>query len=223
MIGEWEYLEKASEETEDGGMIGTRIGDGSSKRVRKKSLYGWPLLFVYVLVCVVVCVLPNVSIAGDESDKPLALGKGIRISQEDVNGFRTYMEKRKFRTNEAQLLKVLIRLTLFAAEAEKLSLKSDREFGVRENAELERTISLSELYIGELQREYPVGGLIIESYVFSHPDKFPLDKGEDFGITDKQSETVRWIVRNAKRSEIAKNAYESLLKEYQIQLTGGAK
>ena len=66
-----------------------------------------------------------------------------------------------------------MRITLFATEAEKLGLGGDRTFSNTEDGKLQKTIWLSEIYIEKLMSEYPVSDLVIESYYFSHPEKFP--------------------------------------------------
>ena len=175
-----------------------------------------------VLLCAFISLSMGVSHAAMDGDAKLVTGKGIVITQGDVDNFRQYMNKGSFSTSDQQLLKVLLRITLFATEAKKLGLGGDRKFGNDKIGKLQKTIWLSESYTEKLLSDYPVSDLVIESYYFSHPEKFPQKDGDGQGIGDKEKEEIRNIVRSTKRQEIAEKALEDLKAKYQIQLIEGA-
>lgn len=184
----------------------------------------WKELFTcLVVVCAFIYLFIGISSAATATDEntPLAIGKGIVITKGDLDNFKRYMEKRKFSSTDAQHLKVLIRITLFAAEAEKLGLGGGKTFNSKEYGKVQKTLWLSESYLEKLKSEYPVSEAVIESYYFSHPEKFLIKDGGEPSIGVEQKEEIRKIVRNAKRPEIAKKAFENLKREYQIELVGG--
>lgn len=187
----------------------------------KTGICRWQACLKGLMVCLLISLPWGICNAASERDTPVAKGKGIVLTKGDVDNFRIYTEKRKFSTSDEQLLKVLMRITLFATEAERLGLGGDRTFSNTEDGKLQKTIWLSEIYIEKLMNEYPVSDLVIESYYLSHPEKFPAKAGGTQSIGNEQKAEILKMVRQARRPEIAKNAFENLKREYNLQIVEG--
>jgi hypothetical protein len=147
-------------------------------------------------------------------DKILAEGNGLVVRESEVGVLRERFSSR-FQTTETEYCRALLRMKLFAKEAQATGLDKDPAFQAR----LDQLIlqELSNLYMTNRLDAYPLSDEAIESYYRSHPDEFggrdnlkPLDDQLKKAIKDK--------IMGIKRAQIVNKEMDRLMEKYNVKL-----
>lgn len=146
--------------------------------------------------------------------KILAEGEGLVVSESELGVLRARFSP-GFQTTETEYCRALLRMKLFAKEAQATGLDKEPTF----QAKLDQMIlqELSNLYVTSRLDSYPLSDEAIESYYQSHPDEFggrdnlkPLDDPLKKAIKDK--------IMGIKRAQIVNEEMDRLMEKYKVKL-----
>ena len=205
-----------SESCQEMRILVSNYGRRSSKR--KTGMIRSQIKLTCLLTCLICFSAMGIPQAAPGTESQGTGKRIVIITNADLADFRAYLKKKSFKTTDEQYVKAYTRLVLFAMEAEALGLTSNTKTSDGEDEKLNRLMRLSQMYIEYLESEYPVSDLVVESYYYAHPAKFPPQEGSNQGMNEEQKEEVRRIVRTAKKSQLARKAFDNLKSKYQVEL-----
>lgn len=167
-------------------------------------------------------------------DKVLASGKGFEVTQEFVQGVRSFYEQRGFSTTRQEILKAALRLKLFALESKEKGLIPEIPKGASDQS-ISELVRIYEGYIWQEMLDYPLESKVVESYYHSYPYKFLREQdsqghqsaaGQLQGAVDEEDlrpldqelqDKIRMHIVKAKRRQIVTSRFEQLQEKYQVQ------
>ena len=166
----------------------------------------------------------NMSVEPDNT--PIAIGDGFVLTQNEVNEFRTFIEKGGFyRTTEKEYRKAALQVRLFTEEAKLIGLGQTAD--KKETGDtIESRMTLANLYNEKMLKEYVVNDIAIESYYLSNPDKFK-ESEQIKPLNDELKKSIRDIIVGANKKKVQNMAAEKLTQKYHVRLCdtdkGGCK
>lgn len=146
------------------------------------------------------------------STKPVAVGDGFEITQEDVTALGGYFIKGGIRSTEANYLNAALRYKVFSLEAEALKLDQSGDKTEGKESRIERWVRLSQLYLTKVLEEYPIDDIVIESYYRAYPKEF------DCPLDDVVKNMIRKKIVFVKKREILRKLFEELKVKYNVSL-----
>ena len=176
----------------------------------------------------VLAVLLSGAAWASSQEKPLATGNNFVVMPAEVGEIREQYKKNKIEMSEEQGLKLILKMRLFAAEAERTGLAKDWRKGRPERMTLVRMKELSDLYSRKLMDDYPLKDVVIESYYWAHPEEFRDTKASKSGaelkpLNDEQRKMIREKVLSGKLPGLEKEAVARLMESYHVRISGGKK
>ncbi len=205
--------------------------EGRKERVPTIDLiYKW-LLFIIVMLA----LLGTLGVAWAGRNSVVAKGDGFEVTVEDVMNFTEFTEKSgPFRTTPREYRDYMVKLTLFALEAESLGITLPESGSQFTERTIENLLSFRALYIKKLLEEAPLYDRVIRSYYAAFPENFlvkskddgrmhlqPRDKGlgedvELLPLSDELKEDIRGRIRKAMAQREERQAYNRLFKKYNV-------
>ena len=176
----------------------------------------------------VLTVLLNGAAWAASQEKPLATGDGFVVMPAEVGEIQKQYETVKRLITEKKALEIVLKMRLFAAEAERTGLAKDWRKGRPERMTLVRMKELSDLYSRKLMDDYPLKDVVIESYYWAHPEEFRDTKASKSGaelkpLNDEQRKMIREKVLSGKLPGLEKEAVARLMESYHVRISGGKK
>ena len=144
--------------------------------------------------------------------KPVAVGDGFEITQEDVTALGGYFIKGGIRSTEANYLNAALRYKVFSLEAEALKLDPSGDKTEGKESRIEKWVRLSRLYLTKVLEEYPIDDIVIESYYRAYPKEF------DYPLDDVVKNMIRKKIVFVKKREISRKLFEELKVKYHVRL-----
>lgn len=176
-----------------------------------------------LMVAIVLATWIGSAGIGRADDTPVAVGDGFEVTVGDVERLQEYFEARSIYSTDREYRRVALQYRLFSEEAKALGLVQGSEGTAEKEETVEGLIKLSNLYIAKILEDYPLNGVVIESYYRAHPDKFREGHGSsaDLGFRPLDAtlkKEIRQKILAAKKRRISDNAFERLKKKYHVRL-----
>ena len=161
-------------------------------------------------------------------EKQLATGNGFVVMPAEVGEICKQYKTARIEMTEEQGLKIILKMRLFAAEAERTGLAKDGRTGRPERMTLVRMKELSDLYAWKLMDEYPLKDVVIESYYWAHPEEFRDRNASKSGaelkpLNDETRKMIREKVLSGKLPDLEKEAVARLMESYHVKILDGKK
>ena len=177
----------------------------------------------------VVAVLLSGAAWAASQEEPLATGDGFVIMPTQVAQIqKQYETTTKLLISEKKALAIVLKMRLFAAEAERTGLTKDGRTGRPERMSMVRMKELSDLYARKLMDEYPLKDVVIESYYWAHPKEFRDTNASKSGaelkpLNDETRKMIREKVLSKKLPDLEKEAVARLTESYHVKILDGKK
>jgi hypothetical protein len=153
-------------------------------------------------------------IEGFCEDKIMAEGQGLVVTESEINVLRDRFSSR-FQTTETEYCRALLRMKLFAKEAQVTGLDKDPAFQAKLNQIILQ--ELSNLYVTSRLDSYPLSEEAIDSYYRSHPDEFG-GTGNLRPLDDQVKKAIKDKLMGIKRVQIVNEEMERLMEKYKVKL-----
>jgi len=179
------------------------------------------LLILLAIVFSMVAVIGNQSMSMAAEDVVIAVGKGFKLTQGDVDKVRAYYDKTAIRTTDDEYVEGAFKIKIVAHEAMARQLDKELNIPPAELDKVESWLKLSELCYKQILEEYPVSDLVIESYYRAFPERF-IEEGGSVDPVQKplDAETrkkIRNIIVSASNDAVLSETIENLKKKYDVQ------
>ena len=153
-------------------------------------------------------------IEGFCEDKILAEGEGLVVREGEVGVLKERFASR-FQTTETEYCRALLRMKLFAKEAQATGLDKEPAF----QAKLDQMVlqELSNLYVTSRLDSYPLSDEAIETYYRSHPDEFG-GKDNLKTLDDQLKKAIKEKIMGIKRAQMVNEEMDRLMEKYKVKL-----
>ena len=166
--------------------------------------------FFCVLLGAIILAISG-HVPAHSSDRPLVRADGFELTEKDVSRVVGHFAEMNIFVQRDVELQGVLRLRLFAEEA--LSLGLDGDVQELDPTDVDQIMNLRNKYLRHLMEGYPVSAAVVESYYYSHPDRFEF---EGISLDRETREEISRIVRRANLQKLQGKAYEKLMEKYNI-------